>query len=150
MNKISYIFTVILVLLLLSCHSKGDKQNEIGVPQYTYRGEIERDSSWETTMSYDPSIYAQGVNPLMPEYMSRIGVVSNADIAVKISEAVLFPHYGKKIEEKRPYDVFLINRKYWYIIGAPHNKPNEVSLGGTFKIIIRKCDGKVVSVIFGK
>lgn len=155
MNKIFcnfLIVTILFALLLLSCQCKDNKPSETGVSQYIYRGEIERSSSWETAMSYDPSIYAQGVNPLLPEPMSKSGVISNADVAVKVAEAVLFPFYGKtKIEEERPYDVFLINAKYWYITGTLHkNRHDKIQFGGTFEIIIKKSDGQIISVFHGK
>ena len=55
--------------------------------------------------------------------------------------------YGKDIIEERPYIVKLCNKNLWRISGS---LPSGAKQGGTFSIIIQKCDGKVIMMYHTK
>jgi hypothetical protein len=73
-------------------------------------------------------------------------LIKDEKIAIGVAEPILFEIYGKsKIEDERPYEVFLINN-YWVISGTL----NRFSLGGTFSIVIDARNSKVMRIIHYK
>jgi hypothetical protein len=73
-------------------------------------------------------------------------LIKEEKTAIGVAEPILFEIYGKsKIEDERPYEVFLINN-YWVIRGTL----NRFSLGGTFSIVIDARNSKVIRVIHYK
>ena len=119
-----------LCIILFSCNSKDVIPNEI---EYEYRGEeyytdldsINIDDFYET--SYYP-----------PE-----GCIPNAKVAVEVAEPILKHVYGKYvIEKEKPFIVYLLNNKVWSICGTL----SDAQAGGAFFILIKKKDGKVLSI----
>jgi hypothetical protein len=73
------------------------------------------------------------------------GLVPNQRTAIAIAEAVLFPIYGEKvIHDQRPYVVKHIDGK-WIIDGT---LPRGL-VGGTFHIVIRQRDARVIEISHG-
>lgn len=73
-------------------------------------------------------------------------LIKDEKTAIGVAEPILFEIYGKlKIEDERPYEVFLINN-YWVISGTL----NRFSLGGTFSIVIDARNSKVMRIIHYK
>ena len=70
------------------------------------------------------------------------GVVSDKETAIRITEAILSPIYGKKaIRGQRPYQVTLNDGK-WTVDGTV--RPGFV--GGSFHVVILQRDARVVEI----
>ena len=70
------------------------------------------------------------------------GVVSDKETAIRITEAILSPIYGKKATRgQRPYQVTLNDGK-WTVDGTV--RPGFV--GGSFHVIILQRDARVVEI----
>ena len=82
----------------------------------------------------------------MPELFERAGgLVPDRATAIAIAEAVLFPIYGEKsIREQRPYVVKHTAGK-WAIDGSIP----KGFVGGSFHIVIRQRDAKILEISHG-
>ena len=78
-------------------------------------------------------------------YIPENGYVSNADVAIKIAEAVWLPIYGNAINDKRPFKAKMKNG-IWVVEGTLHGD----MLGGVPIIEISKNDGRVLRVSHSK
>ena len=75
--------------------------------------------------------------------LPKYGHINDHKKAIKIAEKNWFKIYGKnKIISERPYQVELLNNKYWIVCGT---LPKGYK-GGTAVIIIRKKDGQVLGI----
>ena len=87
-----------------------------------------------------PSSY--GVDP----WKEPGGLVPDAEAAIKIAEAILFPIYGEDtIKRERPYNAELKNG-FWYVHGSMPKGSGPLTVGGTFFISISQWDGRVIEV----
>ena len=87
------------------------------------------------------------IDSVYPNVNLRLDVIPDVETAVKVCEPILISAYGKDIIEERPYIVKLCNKNLWRISGS---LPSGAKQGGTFSIIIQKCDGKVIMMYHTK
>ena len=77
-------------------------------------------------------------------YSFKFNAVPNEETALKIAETVLVAVYGEEVLlSNQPFKVYYNDyKKSWVIIGT---LPNDC-VGGVAKVVIRKYDGKVLSI----
>jgi len=82
-------------------------------------------------------------------HLPKEGFVPNKETAIKIAEAVWLPIYGDEIYMDKPFIAKLSeDRKFWIVEGTLP-KGDRV-LGGVPYAKIKKSDGKIIEVNFGK
>ena len=133
----------ILGCILHSCSSSPHKERsstfEMEI-KYIYKG----DSILQDSILFDRSLYSDETDPY-GVYNRQEGIVSDAETAVRICEAVLFPIYGQNIILSQiPYEVTKINDRYWHISGTL--KKNNRIEGGVFHLVLDKKDGKICAI----
>lgn len=78
-------------------------------------------------------------------YIPKVGMVPNAETAIKIAEAILVPIYGERVLDNRPF-VAKLEDGVWYVEGT---LPIEC-VGGVPYVELQKSDCKILSVIHTK
>lgn len=85
----------------------------------------------------------------MPDDWS--GEVSSAEIAFRVAEPILKSGFGEEeIENQKPFSINLINNEIWVIDGTLHQHENEIVMGGTAYMEIRKSNGEIIKILHGK
>ena len=142
MNKMLYF---IIVCIICSCsHSPQNDRSVISEmdTNFIFKGDsIIEDSN---KVLFDRSLYGEETDPY-GVYNKPEGIVPDAETAVRICEAILFPIYGENnVLSQKPYEVIKVNNRYWFISGTlPKNANIE---GGVFHIVLDKTDGKTCSL----
>lgn len=86
----------------------------------------------------------------------RNDFVPNVDSAIKIAEKEWLSIYGENIYDKKPFKVELLGDSIWKVIGTidpiDTTKTGQfvIRFGGVPTILIRKNDGKIISVGHGE
>ena len=76
-------------------------------------------------------------------------IVIDSKTASKIAEIILSSVYGNKALDQLPYEIKSSNDR-WKIYGTITSKKNEVVMGGTMYLELRKSDAKVLAISLDK
>jgi hypothetical protein len=86
------------------------------------------------------------VMPVTISPFSHFNLIEDSKTAINVIEPILFRMYGKEqILQQRPYELYLID-SLWYMAGTT----SRDSKGGTFEVIMKANDGRVLSLIHTK
>jgi hypothetical protein len=77
---------------------------------------------------------------------SNQNYVPNEETAIKIAEAIWYPIYGNKIEQKKPFKAYSKDSLVWIVEGTLEKGEK----GGVPYIEIQKSDCKILKVTHGK
>lgn len=136
---------IICYVMVYKCQEMRETQRKAKYcPAFTYLGEsYEEGKSFYEEDSADPTaFYVCGLN------VCEEGAIPDAKTAVLVAVPILNSMYGERtIHFQQPYDVTLVNDKYWCIEGT---RGFTHAHGGTFFLILRKSDGKAMYVSHDK
>jgi hypothetical protein len=76
----------------------------------------------------------------------RDGVVPDMKCAARVANAYFLNYYGNNIYKERPYSVTLSKNGIWIV----HTVYHKSQFGGDAYIEIRKSDGKIMKLLYGK
>jgi hypothetical protein len=126
------------LLLIINCAKKYNGSPDLG--SYTVTSGSGKEYAEETLNEVVTT--NQDHNVIQPNNV----IIETPETAIKVAEPILFGIYGEKnITKQRPYKVS--DFKDDYVIKGTLDRN---SIGGTFLIIIKKNNGKIIKITHGK
>jgi len=141
-----YIIFALIAFIFFSCNSTGQKgYNKINSQDIKTNYVVDTKGSildtFPTWLKIIKSYSFKDVDT------SRI-FLSDSKIALDFARLVLDPIFGqRKLDNERPFNVELIDNKFWYISGT---FPNSFSKGGVVEILFSKYNCRILYLSHGK
>lgn len=146
------IFAILVVLMIvgatMSILMRNENKKQVANKNYVFIGNY---SDPLVKKSYRDKLsginYTEHADPY--GVYNRNGIIKDPNVAYTIAEAILVSIYGRKrIENQKPFNISLINDKFWIVEGTLNQ--SNTSQRGTATIVISKDDGQVQYLMHSK